>query len=225
MTENKTFKRRVRARMTKTGESYATARERVEDKRDRNTAARVRLSAADDLISGASLRGATGKAWEEWFAILDRWGAREKKHPEIVRYLMGEHGVRGWWSQSITVGYERARGMRLKYQSLNGGFTATASKTIAVSVDVLFDAFVDERQRRTWLSEGAISLRASQPGRSARFDWEDGSTRVNVGFTPKGPSKATVSVSHERLPDADDVEATKAMWKQRLDELKTSLES
>lgn len=49
-----------------------------------------------------------------------------------------------------------------------------------------------------------MSLRTSQPRRTARFDWADGTTRVSVSFVGKGPAKATVAVAHERLPDADE---------------------
>jgi hypothetical protein len=65
----------------------------------------------------------------------------------------------------------------------------------------------------------------SSTGRSARFDWEDGSTRVNVGFTDKGQSKSMVALAHERLADADEAESMKAMWKEQLAELKSFLES
>ena len=224
MTEDKSFKRRVRERMSKTGESYATARSHVAEKRDRNRAARSRLAAPDDRVSDAAIQKSTGKTWDEWFPILDAWGARAKTHTEIARYVSSEHGVPGWWSQSVTVAYEQARGMRLKYERPDG-FSVTASKTVAVPVEVLFDAFVDDVRRKEWLNDGAMSLRTAQPGRTARFDWEDGSTRVNVGFTEKGPTKSTVAVAHERLPDADEAETAKAGWRARLIALKAFLES
>ena len=175
-------------------------------------------------MSDAAIQKSTGKTWDEWFPILDAWGARERTHTEIARYVSEEHGVPGWWSQSVTVAYEQARGMRLKYERPDG-FSVTASKTIAVSVEVLYDAFVDDVRRKEWLTDGWMSLRTAQPGRTARFDWEDGSTRVNVGFTEKGPSKSSVAVAHERLPDADEAETAKARWKARLIELKALLES
>ena len=59
----------------------------------------------------------------------------------------------------------------------DGTFEVSASKTVAVPVKRLFDALVNARQRKKWLTDGKMSLRTSQPGRSARFDWEDGSTR------------------------------------------------
>jgi len=114
--------------------------------------------------------------------------------------------------------------MRLKYERPDG-FSVTASKTIAVPVDVLFDAFVDDVRRKEWLTDGSMSLRTAQPGRTARFDWEDGSTRVNVGFTDKDPTKSSVAVAHERLPDADEAEIAKVAWRARLIDLKAWLES
>jgi uncharacterized protein YndB with AHSA1/START domain len=99
-----------------------------------------------------------------------------------------------------------------------------ASKTIAVPLKRLFGAFVDTRQRKKWLTDGRMSLRTSQPGRSARFNWEDGSTRVNVEFEEKGPSKSTVAVAHAGIADGAEAETTKAKWKERLSELKSFLE-
>jgi hypothetical protein len=186
-------------------------------------AARTRRTAAADRPSDEKVEDATGKRWDAWFSILDRWGAREAKHGETVGFLMDEHHVSGWWAQTITVGYERARGMRLKHQQADG-FTVYASKTIAVPVEALFDAFVKPRSRRRWLTDGTMSLRTSQPSRTARFSWGDGSTRVSVSFTDKGPSKSSVAVAHERLPDPDEAETAKLSWRERLSDLKSFLE-
>jgi uncharacterized protein YndB with AHSA1/START domain len=224
MTKERSVKRRVRQRMSKTGESYTAARSHVVGKRDRVRAAHARLAATDDRPTDDKVKEATGRKWDAWFGILDRWGARERKHAAIADFLMREHGVPGWWAQTITVWYERGRGMRLKHQQ-SDGFSVYASKTIAVPVDVLFRAFTDSRRRKRWLTDGGMRLRTSQADRTARFDWDDGSTRVNVSFLDKGRSKATVAVEHERLPDADEAETAKALWRRRLDELKSYLEA
>jgi hypothetical protein len=223
MTKEKSFKRRVRERMSKTDESYATARSQVEQKRDRLQAAHGRLAASADRPTDDKVRAATGKPWTTWFSILDRWGAQQRRHGETATYLMEEHGVAGWWSQSITMWYERARGMRLKHQKADG-FTVYASKTVAVPREVLFDAFVNPRSRRRWLTDATMSLRTSQPGYTARFDWDDGATRVLVSFVDKGRDKASVSVAHERLPDPDEAETAKASWRARLSDIKSLLE-
>jgi hypothetical protein len=224
MTKESSFKRRVRDRMSKTGESYAAARSQLSPKRARVQAARERLAATDDRPTDDKIATATGERWEAWFSVLDRWGARQRKHGETVAFLMEEHDVPSWWAQSITVWYERARGMRLKHQQADG-FTIYASKTIAVPVEVVFEAFVNPRSRRRWLTDGTMSLRTSRPGHTARFDWGDGATRVSVSFEDKGADKATVAVAHERLPDADEAEVTKASWRERLTGLKSFLEA
>jgi hypothetical protein len=224
MTEARTFKRRVRERMTKTGESYTAARSQMVQKRDRNNAARARLSGADERVPDAKLLEATGKTWDEWFAILDAWGAKSQKHREIARYLMDEHRTPGWWTQHITVFYERARGLRLKHQQADG-FSISATKTLDVPVERLYDAFVEDAERKRWFEDAAMSLRTARPGRDARFDWEDGSTRVVAWFEERGPSKSRIALAHEKIPDPDGAETLKAMWRERLSELKAFLES
>ena len=223
MTKERSFKRRVRERMAKTGERYSTARSQVVQKRDRVQAAQTRLADTADRPSDEKVIEVTGKQWDAWFSILDRSGARERKHGEIVAFLMEEHAVPGWWSQSITMWYERASGLRLKHQQPDG-FTIYASKTIAAPAEDLFDAFVNAESREQWLADGTMSLRTSQPHRTARFDWEDGSTRVSVSFEGKGPAKTTVAVAHERLLDPDEAEVAKASWRKRLAELKAFYE-
>jgi hypothetical protein len=48
---------------------------------------------------------------------------------------------------------------------------------------------------------------------------------VNVSFVAKGPAKATVAVAHERLPDPDEAETAKVLWRERLADLKSFLEA
>lgn len=171
------------------------------------------------------VKRATGRAREEWFALLDEWGAAGRQFREIAHWLMSEHDLSRWWAQKLIVEYEQARGLRPAGVRPDGTFEVGASKTVAAPVDRVFEAFVNARKRGRWLRDGKMSLRTSQPGRSARFDWEDGSTRVNVDFVDRGPSRSTVAVAHERLADAPQAETTKAMWKERLAELKSFLES
>lgn len=173
-------------------------------------------------VSG--VRSSTGREKDEWFALLDVWGAQDRTYREIADWLMGEHDLSKWWAQKLIVEFQQARGVRSPGIRRDGTFEVSTSRTIAVPVDRLFDAFVTPRQRKKWLTDGTMSLRTKKPGRSARFDWEDGSTRVNVDFIDKG-AKSAVAVAHAHLTDSGDAEATKARWKQRLGELKSFLES
>ena len=168
---------------------------------------------------------ATGRNRDEWFELLDEWGATGREYREIADWLTGEHDVSKWWAQKLIVEYEQERGLRPPGVRPDGTFEVGASKTIAVPVERLYEAFVNSRRRRKWLTDGSMSLRTSRQDLSARFNWEDGATRVSVDFIDKGGSKSTVAVSHGRLPDAAEAEATKARWKERLVDLKSFLES
>jgi hypothetical protein len=218
MTRQKSFKRLVRARMEKTGESY--------------TAARASLLAAEEpkategptlTMSDEAIRRRTGRGWEEWFDLLDQWDAAERAHKEIARWLREQHGVDGWGAQSVTVSYERARGLRAVGQRPEG-FSITASKTVAVPLDRLYDAFVDESLRARWLPDGELRERTATKPKLARFNWGDGRTRVVVGFDSKGDAKSTVALEHARLHDATEAERMKAFWRERLSGLKIQLE-
>jgi hypothetical protein len=221
MTSQKTFKRRVRARMAKTGESYTAARRMLIARGERPEAPTPTF---DPPASAEAVTKATGRDWQQWFALLDNWGAASRTHTETARWLTAEHGVANWWAQSITVGYERARGLRAPGQHQDG-WAVSASKTIAVPVERLFEAFEDETTRERWLPGAALRLRTATAPRTARFDWEDGSTRIAVGFTRIAGAKSRVALDHERLPDADTAEEMKAWWRERVAALKALLEA
>lgn len=225
MTEQKTFKRSIRARMEKTGESYAAARRELLAKAERE-ANGATVESYETPVAEETIVERTGKRSGEWFAILDAWGGTERTHKEIAGQLTEVHDIEGWWAQSLTVMYEQARGMRAKGQRANGLFEATASKTVAVPVEELFDAFCDEGRRRAWLPDGGLSERTQRPPKGARFDWEDGTTRVIVTFDRKGDGgdKSVVALAHERIPDAESLEELKLFWRERLGVLKQELE-
>ena len=220
MTSQKSFKRLVRARMEKTGMSYAAARAAL-------------LAAAEPpkasqgpvlTVSEEVIRRRTGRGWEEWFDLLDAWGAVERAHGEIARWVAAEHGADGWSSQSIAVSYERARGLRAVGER-SDGFAATATKTVGVPVEVLYDAFTDESLRARWLPGAELRERTATRPKSARFDWGDGQTRLVVSFVAKGDAKSTLALSHERIPDAEQAERHKAYWRERVGVLKEVLEA
>ncbi len=213
MTTNRDFKRLVRTRMQKTGESY--------------TAARVRLRApAPDYDKKAGMKGTvvlerTGRDWPEWVALLDAAGAKAWTHTNIAKHVRAL-GVSAWWSQAVTVGYERIRGLREIGQRRSGAYEVNRSRTLPVSVDDLFAWFAGPRRRPRWLPGIKVVVRKATPPRSLRMTWPDG-TSVEGWFERKGPSKATVTVQHTKLPDRAAAAARRAWWGERLDVLETML--
>ena len=241
MTRNKSFKGRVRARMDKTGERYATARRQLVAKATAKdepgleptgpeaTAPEPQAPAgvpgvkppySDDVV-----RANTGRTWDEWFGLLDRWGAVERPHPEIARWLGEEHGVPGWWAQGVTVAYEQARGLRAPGQRRGGQFEVNASRTVAVPVERLYEAFADPAVRERWLPGATFEVRTARPPRSIRANWDDGSTRLVIAFTARGEAKSQVALTHERVPDAGTADKLKAFWRERMADLKQDLET
>src|SRR5918996_3431446 len=102
--------------------------------------------------SETGVRRATGRDRDEWFALLDAWGAAGRPFREIADWLTGEHDLSGWWAQKLIVEYEQARGLRPAGLRPGGTFSVTASKTVGVPVERLFEAFADARLRRSWLA-------------------------------------------------------------------------
>lgn len=235
MTTQKTFKRGVRARMAKTGESYATARKQLIHKADArsdgtdatSTVEPTGSTAAADAelpVSDEAVRRGTGRGWEEWFALLDAWGAAERRRPELPRWLVSEHGVGPWWAQSVTGGYERARGLRAKHQMADG-YSVAASRTVAVAAENLLRAFTDPRTRRRWLPDTGLRRRPTRAANTVRYDWPEPSSVVAVYVTPVGERKSRLTIQHERLPDAETAERFKRFWRERLSALKPLLEA
>ena len=226
MTTHKSFKSRVRGRMAKTGESYTTARRHLLTKVEPAPAAVPAVDVAmSRKVSDSALRERTGRGWAEWFALLDAWGGDGHNHTEIARWLVDEHEVDSWSAQTVTVGYEQARGMRVPGQQSDGAFAANITRTVAVPAERLFEAFADERVRDQWLPDAKLRVRTATAPKSFRADWEDDGTRIAVGFTPKGDAKAEVSVLHEKLADGEAVAELKTYWRERLTALKQLLES
>ena len=174
--------------------------------------------------SEAAVLEATGHGREVWFARLDAWGASGRPHREIAAWIMSEHGVDNWWAQTLTVDYEQARGLRPPGGRRDGTFAVSASITVEAPVERLFAACLNPKIRARWLPGAVMRERTSIPGRSARFDWEDGSTRVNFGFNAKGQGKSQIALLHERLSDPKAAAAVQAYWRERLAALKVLLE-
>ncbi|MEV8015520.1 hypothetical protein AB0O76_04015 [Streptomyces sp. NPDC086554] len=181
-----------------------------------------------EKLSDESLREATGKGWEEWFGLLDAWGGMSRNHTEIARHVREDHGVDGWYAQSVAVGYEQERGLREVGQSSTGEWRTSGSKTIDATAARVIEAFADDGLRRRWLPDVDFTVRTHRPAKSVTADFKDpgggGAGRISVTLTVKGPEKTVVGVGHEKLRDAAEVAAYKSFWKDRLAALKSLLE-
>ena len=156
MPANKDFKRLVRGRMQKTGESYTAARAHLLKQKPAAAPASARSSTARPATvdyaklagrSDAILKEKTGCTWERWVKALDYAQAYTWTHREIAKHVHEKYKVPGWWAQAVTVGYERIKGLRAVGQRRDGSFEANKSRTFAVPLVRLYRAFHDARTR------------------------------------------------------------------------------
>src|SRR3954452_3673829 len=106
MTQQKDFKRVVRARMQKTGESYTAARLHLVKKEDAPAPDYAALAG----LSDQSVKKATGRSWPMWVALLDKADAKAMSHPALTKHIREAFDTPAWWTQMVAVGYERIRG-------------------------------------------------------------------------------------------------------------------
>jgi uncharacterized protein YndB with AHSA1/START domain len=221
MPTDKDFKRLVRGRMQKTGESYTAARAILLAKPPRRPAARPPAAPNYAKLAGMSdtaIEAKTGCTWQKWVEHLDYVSAHTWTHRELVEYVHEKHKVPDWWTQAVAVGYERIKGLREIGQRRGGSFEATRSKTIAASVERVFRAFNDARLRKAWLPDVKLTVRKATPNRSVRITWDDG-TSVEVWLVSKSEAKASASVAHTKLASREDATRRKEFWGERLEAL------
>ena len=245
MPREKDLKRLVRARMKKTGEAYSAARAHILKSPRRksrpagDTVSRLTPPAAPAApaspaapaaptqkqyaelagMSNAIILEKTGRTWEDWVHVLDGHGADRLAHSEIAKILSTRYKVPSWWTQMVTVGYERLKGLRARGQRRDGTYEASKSRTFDVPVATLFEAWADAKIRRRWLDEPGVMVRTATAPKSMRLGWPD-STIIAVGFTAKGPAKSAVALAHTKLPDRETADRLKRYWTERLDELR-----
>jgi uncharacterized protein YndB with AHSA1/START domain len=192
-----------------------------------------------ERISSDSVREATGRGWDEWLAALDEAGASAWEHKTIVAYLAREFpdSTTGWWRQSITVGYEQARGKRVVGETADAGFQLGVQRTVEATAAEAWELLVS--RPGLWLGDGARVV--FEPGELYRTDDAAGEIRVvkpgdrlRLTWQPKGwpapatlqltvqerhAGKAVINVHLEKLPDGEAREAMRARWRAALERL------
>jgi uncharacterized protein YndB with AHSA1/START domain len=138
-------------------------------------------------------------------------------HREIAALVRDKFKTEPWWTQTVTVGYERIRGLRERGQQRDGGYQTTKSRTVNAPLDRLFSAFTDTRMRSRWL-DATATVKSVSPNKRVRLVWDDGTAAI-AGFYAKGPGKSMVAVEHLKLPSKAAADAMKKKWGESLDRL------
>lgn len=207
MTRNESFKRRIRARMAKTGEKYGAARRvLIEQAATRDDSAWV----SEPEHTDAAIREQTGRGWDEWRKLIDEWDGSDDGHGAVAAWVNSEHGIDGWWAQAVTVGWERITGRRLPNQMADGTFTANRSATITVDADALRASLLDDDGRVVLFPGMTAELRSRPSSKNLRVRLDDGV--AEIAMAPRADGRVTVTINHAKLTSPDGVATWKVFW-------------
>ena len=156
--------------------------------------------------SDAAVKAKTGRDWATWFELLDRSGAHKLKHKQITELLTGKHAVPNWWSQMVTVEYERARGLRARHEKADG-FSVSVSKTVATTLGNLYETTADATKRKKWFPKGVFESSSQTKDKYLRGAWNK-TARLEIGFYAKAPAR-------RRSPSRSTSSRTSPAWTPR----------
>lgn len=198
------------------------------------------------VTTAKSLLNNTGKNWDQWVELLDRAGAKNWTHQEIVAHLKRKHKLKVWWQQVIANGFSVAIGRRQEGQNLKGEFAVTITKTLNFSARKVWQFLNSAEGIALWLSPmgdfrlrkgcqyeiaGGIfgEVRTIKAGERARLTWNDEEwpkkSVVQVMVLQRPNRKSLMVVMHEQLRDIRAREHLRAYWKTRLSAVAEALDT
>ena len=165
-------------------------------------------------ISDDKVKAATGRDWQDWISFLDNHGVAELDHKGIVQ-LVRDDIHKSWWSQMVTVGYEQAKGRRVKNQNASG-FQINASKTVDAPLAKVYQAW--DQHLSDWYHGPEFTITTNNENKNIRGKFADGSVfAMGLYETPAG--KTQVALDQNKLVDQTAAEAARKSWKQALESL------
>ena len=191
-------------------------------------------------VTDSAVAAATGRNWDEWIAFLDGLEAVERTHKEIVALIAGPGELsNGWWQQSVAVGYEQARGLRVVGQTSGVDFQIGVQKTLPVPVDLAWVLLTEAPGRDLWLGRtSSVELRKGEkyrteegfegeirscvPGERVRLTWSHPDlaqpSTLQVYLAASG-ERTSVRFHQERLSSLEERELMRERWRRVLQEL------
>ena len=195
-------------------------------------------------ISDAIVKEKTGKTLKAWFAELDKAGGLETGRRDLVSAIYEAANKDVWWSTTLVVEYERAKGQKEK-DGKPTGYSICSTKTIAAPLERVFGAFGDAAQLDQWLGpktkidfkEGGSfangdgdrgTFKRIRANKDIRLAWENDKlapgTAVDVMFADKGKGKTGITLNHTRIQSRRDADRVREAWSAAFEQLKALLE-
>lgn len=213
MTKQESFKRRIRQRMELTGERYMAARHALLQTPGPGPRQWVHQPECDD----DKLRAATGKPWDEWCDLIDRWPGHSEGHSAVAAWMHDHHGIDHWWAQMITVGWERITGRRAPHQRSDGSYSVGKTRTVAIDGTALRELLLDDAARADLLGGADSELRSKPTTKVLRVRMAEGVALFTI--TARDDGRSTVNVTHEPLPDPEAADRWRHFWSEWLEAL------
>lgn len=168
--------------------------------------------------SEEAVQKATDKGWDEWFTLMDNEGCLEMNHTEMAKLLRDKLVVSAWWSQTITVAYERERGLRKVHERVDG-FSVGRTRTVDVSRDEVWDTLHDPAFLAEWLPDLEITPTSEKPPQRMLGTLPDGTT-LEFALDEKPGDRCMISAAQSKIPDEETAAKMKAAWTTRMDWLR-----
>jgi len=197
-------------------------------------------------LKPATVKKKTGKSLEEWFKIIDKYGA-SKGHKAIAKHLQSKYKISVWWAQSLTTRYEFDNDLRKLYQRSNkNNLTVTVQKTIGHGIIRTYNHFSDTKAMKEWFSpymkiklkEGArsnfddvvdIKIKKIEPRKRLCFELISKSNEevspVEVAFIKKESKKTLIKITQSNLSTTISVNAQRDVWKSFLAAFKNYIDN
>ena len=191
-------------------------------------------------VSSEAVKKATGKGWPDWLEFLDALDGEKLDHKGIVALIAGPGGLsNGWWQQSVAVGYEQARGLRVVGQTSGADFQIGVQKTLPIPAEEAWLLLTEGPGLAAWLGEargldlrkGAEyrtadgcwgEVRSAASGQRIRLTWNSPllaqESTLQVMLVPGG-EKTSVRFHQERLSNPEERERMREYWRGALEEL------
>ncbi|MEM9466906.1 MAG: DUF4287 domain-containing protein [Actinomycetota bacterium] len=220
MTTNERFKKQVRARMAKTGERYGAARRALLTRRLEPVPGVEhdgRVWANPPEVPDDSVREHTGRSWNTWCDLIEAHPVAADGHAAIAKWLAAEHGLDGWWSQAVTIGWERITGRRVPGQLSDGTFASNRSKTMPGDADTLRAILLDDEARADLFLGVDSELRSKPTTKVLRLGLAEGVALISID--DRGDGRMRVGVQHTDLADLSARENWGDYWAAWLDDL------
>ncbi len=198
-------------------------------------------------ISDAAVTEATGRSWKEWERLLDHLGGEGLSHKELVALVRDQGEVaRGWWQQSVAVGYARLRGKRAAGQTAKTGFQIGVQRTVTAPHARVWEWLTSREGIEAWLgASGELVLepgeryrlddgskgevRVAREGDRLRITWKppewDRPSTIQVPAEPKGNDRTVVGFHEEHLPSQEVREARRGHFKEAANRLVAAVTS